>query len=463
MRHKGRLKIGPTVGAMFGLLAAGATMQSLSLPFWREHYRPPSADLSNIAADQLLFAVAGFREMIAGILWVRADAYFNEGNYDAILPMIRVVTYLDPKQIDVYATGMWHIAYNFTDSESRADRRNIPIAVAFGKEGAKNNPHTYELFYETGWLWYHRIQDDFPNAVYWFDEAAKREDMLPARKNLLAHARLRNNDADGALKTFYQFYRDAETLYEKDKQRGSFANLQTIEGNLDNLLVRMSQRGFFAQKNGTYESGDYDTKPPYDVKFSVRVSVIEPRVLEVDGTWNVYPVGTRVKCILRDADYPGGREAGLEWDSGDANDFSAPRDRTYMQDELFVRNLQFRRTINMSRDPTIYPFRGDKYYLDFFYTPRIAPEHLKDKYGWNGEGFTDSNFLRTDVREGQRVVFYRMELTRDQLLRRREFAMEGGIIPTFKTDNYVPPTSRSGSSSVLTPAGEPEQTPAPGQ
>jgi hypothetical protein len=449
MANKGRLNPAPVLAAMAVLLGAAGAVQNMATPFWRAHYRPPTADLNNIAADQLLFAVAGFREMIAGILWVRADAYFDEGNYDAILPMIRVVTYLDPKQIDVYATGMWHIAYNFTDSESRADRRNIPIAVAFGEEGAKNNPNTYELFFETGWLWYHRIQDDFPNAVYWFEEAGKREDMMPARRNLLAHAQLRNNDPRGALGTLYGFYEDASKRYSEDQQRGSFTNLETIEGNLDNLLMRMSQRGFFAQERGDYDEGNYDTKPPYDVKFSVNVTVVEPRVLEIDGTWNVYPVGTRIRCVLRDADYPGGREAGLEWAEGDANDFNPPRDLTYMQDDLFVRNLRFRRTINMSRDPTIYRFASDKYFLDFFYTPRIAPDHLKDKFGFNGEGFTDSNFLRTDVREGQPVVFYRIELTRDQLLRRREFAMEGGTIPNFRTPNYVAPTSRTSSTSVV--------------
>jgi hypothetical protein len=61
-----------------------------------------------------LAALSGFRQVIAGLLWVRSDAFFHSGNYDAILPMIRLITWLDPNWLDVYATGAWHLMYNFT-------------------------------------------------------------------------------------------------------------------------------------------------------------------------------------------------------------------------------------------------------------------------------------------------------------------------------------------------------------
>jgi len=158
-------------------------------PTWKEDYSPVKGgrDLvsGSLSADQMLFALAGFRELIAGILWVRADSFFETGNYDAILPIIRLVTFLDPHQIDVYATGMWHIGYNFTDEDQRSDRRYLPSALALGAEGAKQNDTTYELFFEESWLWYHKIDDDYPKAVKWMDEAYKRPDMLPAWKNLL--------------------------------------------------------------------------------------------------------------------------------------------------------------------------------------------------------------------------------------------------------------------------------------
>lgn len=431
-------------GAIVGLFVLIFGLHNMTFPLWEKNYKPPTNDLKQLTGEQLLFALAGFREMIAGILWVRADSYFDEGNYDAILPIIRMVTYLDPKQIDVYSTGMWHIAYNFTDQESRADRRNVPIAVAFGEEGAQNNSYTYELYFETGWLWYHRIQDDFPNAVKWFQQANSKADVQPARQNILASAHLRNGRPDEALNTYYELYGKAnKVLNENPTDRGTFNNKETIELNLDSLIVRMVQRGWFAAKGGYFDQGNYDTKPPFDVKFATSVSVVEPRVLQIDGMWNVYPVGTRIRVVLRDQDYPGGREAGLDWAGGDASTMDAPKDRTYMQDELFVRNLRFSKRIDMSRDPTIYPMIGEKYYLDFYYNPRQAPAHMQDKFGFNGEGMTDTNFLNSEVREGQRVIFYRVELTRDMLERRGEWNMGDGKVPTFSTPNFVSPKSNT--------------------
>src|SRR5450432_4284873 len=185
-----------------------AVLQSVVIfPNWKKNYGSHGRSLvggGGIAPDQMLFVLAGFRELIAGILWVRADAFFDSGNYDAILPIIRLVTLLDPNEIDVYATGMWHIGYNFTDEEQRSDRRYIPSALALGKEGARNNPDTYELFFETGWMWYHKVQDDFPKAVDWFEQAQQHDDIQPARRNLLIWAYQRAGQQDKALDLLYK-------------------------------------------------------------------------------------------------------------------------------------------------------------------------------------------------------------------------------------------------------------------
>src|SRR2546423_4973183 len=60
--------------------------------------------MSQMDPSQILVQLFGFREFLAGILWVRADGFFDDGNYDAVLPIIRLCTMLDPKQIDIYAT-----------------------------------------------------------------------------------------------------------------------------------------------------------------------------------------------------------------------------------------------------------------------------------------------------------------------------------------------------------------------
>ena len=105
-----------------------------------------------------------------------------------------------------------------------------------------------------------------------------------------------------------------------------------------------------------------------------------------------------------------------------------------MQDQLFVKNQRFSRVIDMSRDPNMYPFTTDKYVVEFFYSPRQAPAYIQDKFGWNGEGMTDKNFLNTEIRPGQRVVYTKMELTKDQILRRGEWSTR---VPVVQTSNFA--------------------------
>ncbi|RYG32421.1 hypothetical protein EON81_20690 [bacterium] len=421
------------------VVGQGVMQQTAVFPRWKKDYSPMRNGNSAMIAqglspDQMVFALAGFREMLAGILWVRADSFFDTGNYDAILPIVRLVTILDPHQIDVFTTGMWHIAYNFTDEEQRSDRRYIPNALALGRQGYLNNPDTYELYFETGWTWYHKIDDNYGKAVGLFEEAYKKKDMLPARKNLLSVALQKDGQVDKALENYYGLLATADKLARsKDSQFSDKSNRDTLELNIDTLLIRMSQRGYFASKRGESLNG-YDVTPPFDVGFSAKATVVDPRVLKIEGTWNVLPVGTRIRVVLRDANYPGAGPATQEWDASEAVNLDPPKDLTYMQDQLFVRNRKFSRKIDMSKDITMYPLTSKDYVLEFYYNPRSSPPHIQDKFGWNGEGMTDKNFLNTDVRKGTRVMFTSLRMTRDQLLKRGEWRDR---TPTVKTANYV--------------------------
>jgi len=411
-------------------------------PLWSKNYSPAKAGKSgslvdrSLSPDQMLFALAGFRELIAGILWVRADSFFDTGNYDAILPIIRLVTFLDPKQVDVFSTGIWHIAYNFTDEEQRSDRRYIPPAVALAKQGCEGNPETYEIFFETGWLWYHKIDDEYDQAVKYMEEAYKRPDIQPARKNLRSVVLQRAGKVDEGLENYYRLLDDAQKVFEKNQDVfQARQNRDAIVGNLDTMIVRMVQRGYMAGKEGRPLNA-YDVFPPFDTGFSVKVSVLQPRVVRFEGTWNVLPVGSRIRCIIKDADwdvfskYP----AQMNWEFSDDVNLEPPRDKTFMQEQLFVRNRRFDKTVDMSRDPTMYPFKSKRYLVEFYYNPRSAPPHIQDKFSWNGEGLADKNFTNTEVRPGTRVFYTYLELDKDQLLRKGEWQES---TPVVKTKNYV--------------------------
>lgn len=459
MRVKPALVV-PILAAAF--IGQALLQKSSIYPQWKKYYAPRSdSDLSTLDPDQMLFALAGFREMIAGLLWVRADSFFDQGNYDAILPMIRIVTMLDPKQIDVYATGMWHIAYNFTDESHRSDRRYIAPALALGKEGARLNDYTYELHFETGWIWYHKVDDDYDQAVQYFEKAAsyKYEDLLTqyrnagvgeleaqwraetnsipiARRNLLAQAYLRNGQVDDAASLLYTFLKDAEAKIGDEPVSPERINRDTVENNLDNLLVRMAQRGAFARQRGDALNG-YDVDPPFDIGFSASVTVVEPKILLVEGTWGVIPIGTRIRFIVRDENYKDAVPGGMVWDKGEDVDFSVNPKETFLQDLLYVRSQRFTKKIDMSRDVTMYPLTTDNYVLEFYYNPRSAPAHIQDKFGFNGEGMTDKTYLSTDIRPDQRVIYCKMEIPKDMILMQGEYR-RGRKPAVVTTPNYDP-------------------------
>ena len=117
-----------------------------------------------------LGAFTGFREAIAGMLWVRTDEFFHNGDYEAIMPMIRIITWLDPHQIDVYETGAWHMDYNFTDSQERADKRYIPMSLALINEGIANNPGEPDLYADKAFVHYFRKIEDFPKSAQAFQD-----------------------------------------------------------------------------------------------------------------------------------------------------------------------------------------------------------------------------------------------------------------------------------------------------
>ena len=111
-------------GVLVVLFLAQGIVSRAMFPTWVKNYSAHNVGVApGLSIDQLLASVAGLREMVAGILWIESDEYFHTGQFDAILPVIRLLTWLDPRQIEVYSTGAWHIGYNFTDEQNRSDRR----------------------------------------------------------------------------------------------------------------------------------------------------------------------------------------------------------------------------------------------------------------------------------------------------------------------------------------------------
>jgi tetratricopeptide (TPR) repeat protein len=235
--------------------------------------------------EYTLGALSGFRQVIAGLLWVRADSFFHSGNYDAILPVIRLITWLDPNWLDPYATGAWHLMYNFTDTDQRSDRRYLPAGLSLLKEGIANNPNQYDMYKEMGWNNYDKIKN-YPEAAKYYALGMKNDPKFDITQieHALAHSLEKSGKIDEAIATWEDAVKRHKAILDDPKatQEEKARNQSGYENSKRNLFITRV-RQYHRKKQ---------TQPPVDVQFSAQVVRVRPRVLEVSGQWNL--VGSKL-------------------------------------------------------------------------------------------------------------------------------------------------------------------------
>ena len=370
----------------------------------RHQFEPKLANVNNavreLPVEFALGAVTGFSQAIAGLLWVRTDEFFHEGNYDAIVPMVRIVTWLDPHNIDVYETGAWHLDYNFTDTDQRSDRRYIPVSLDLLEEGIANNPDVPDLYADLAFTHFFRKIGDYPKAVYWYQKA---EDLpswdVTTVGHGLAHALQASGNISGAIAQWQyciQMHKERiKDIHDTALQYAEQNGLQVAEKNLKEIQGRAKWRAI-------------QCKPPYNANFTVKLTRIAPMVFVVSGTFTGIgstsfnlengqhtwgPIdGCRIDFRLQDSNYtiPASSSFSL------AN--NVPETVTIMQDSASVRNGTFQRKVDMSKDHVgdepMYSFTAPSYTLTAWFNPanpNSAPPNVQDRIGWLGEGLTDSD------------------------------------------------------------------------
>lgn len=453
--------------AIIPLLVVVALLQSRIDPTVRELNRGQKSGLVGLSNEFVLGPLLGMQQAVAGLLWVRADEFFHSGDYDAILPIVRMVTWLDPHQLDVYITGAWHLAYNFTDSNERSDRRYIPAAQKLLEEGDANNPQVYDIAFELGWQNTDKIKN-YDRAAHWFEVCTRRkaaDDTGRFNKPVpmfvwhqLAHALARQGRIDESVEVWKRSLamtedklkanpkdfslrnvRDSErhnlelTLkrefsrythqidWELDKKSGATVDYATGVPSPRDIYIFLSSSDVARRAAAFRAAGEPvppmavgQPQPPaidpkWDTAFNVRPEFIAPKVLMPHGQFNVGD-GARVTIRLQDE---GWREKQLKEFS-----FNVDQSQTIMQDQHSVRAATWGRKIDMSKDPKMYSFTSPAYFLIFEFNPRGTSPFIQDRFGWSGEGMTDKHYLWVDesVSPPMRVIRKIYRVTRNQVL-----------------------------------------------
>ena len=426
---------------------------------------------------QFMFAMfSGFKDVISGALWVRADEFFHDGNYQEIIPLVRLVTWLDPHNIDVFTTGAWHIDYNFTDRKQRSDKRNLPLSVQLLKEGIAKNPDRWDLYFELGWVHYNRKLEDFDNALKYIKEATKHDGYdsntgkrIPRPEfvdRMLSHAYEAASDLDSAVKQWeITRIRTEALLKNRDKSMdwsaGGENSLVVINKNLALLYLRQAWRygDMDAYKKGidlAKESDladwavanaikDYnsrlasgkpfgDSKKPINTNFTAVYKKIKPGIIEINGNINLAPFSeypdmssepftkayeNRQNQTWRDGSRVWWRISDDFYEHGKVEGtWARNANQTLMWDSMYVRNGKFHETIDFTQkeDKDFYPFLAKKYKLTIWFVPAGTgvPENIQDRIGWNGEAMSDKT-LSKDFYPGKNALVIEYDLDRSDI------------------------------------------------
>jgi hypothetical protein len=450
-------------GTRNGIIAAMVALFLLSMAMGRvvsdRHSDYEQTPDTNTPLQALAPALLGFREVAASMLWVKTDDYFHRGEYEPILRLVKLITTIDPHQIDVYTTGAWHMAYNFMD------KRLIQTGLEFLEDGVKNNPNIYDLYFESGYTNMDKTRD-FPRAIHWYSEASRRgtTDGKPLPPMFtwfqLAHAHERAGDIDGAIAQWEaNVKRGIKEVREKSQGAGSPQKLDAAVLRLHELGRRQSgvTEEEWVQCLADMQSGAREVKvktqdfaretnldvavrnlylavwrmahrrhlgeQPLPANLDVKVTKLGPRKIRIEGTINVLDL-SRVNVMFRDKN----------WETLDKLPHDERMQKLTMEwDNPSVRGSKFKWDLNLNRDPadmerdpkTIYPLTSDEYEVVVTYNPRLQAPFIQDVYGWSGEGITDPHLLvldptRAGIVEGKRVplrlIQKRVILKRSQVL-----------------------------------------------
>jgi hypothetical protein len=352
-----------------------------------------------ISQGAIWTAMSGFREVIAALLWVKADSYFHEGRYQEIVPLCRIITWLDPHQIDVYATGYWHMGWNFVDSEERSDRRYLPESLDFLKAGIRNNWTIYDLYHEAAFTYIDDKTRKY-DQVYPWALAARERGSLPAYQHLIPHALEHEGKIEDCIAWWKKLLRETdEYLAKHPDDQGMQTRKITITRNLDLTIWRVYDREDLARRR-------------LDAELTVNYERLGPKKFRVYGTTKI-PETARMWASFRDADYAEHLNSkSFPWRLKNASIleygmFVLDKDMAWdppagmtIDDYYKARYTapeylgKFDETFDLGADPKFYPLKCDKgYYLTVTFNPRMAPIPLQDRLGWSGEGLADRNYL----------------------------------------------------------------------
>ncbi len=106
-----------------------------------------------------LFLLGGFRGIVADLLWLNADEYKREHDWDRLKTTVELITKLQPHFLSIWTFQGWNLAYNVSvEWDAPEDKYTwIKEGIKFVQEGVSKNRRSPDLVWDTAWFYYHKL------------------------------------------------------------------------------------------------------------------------------------------------------------------------------------------------------------------------------------------------------------------------------------------------------------------
>jgi tetratricopeptide (TPR) repeat protein len=128
----------------------------LTLNFHLRDLHPVNPDeqtASETPMQLLILGLGEFRYTLASMVWIKIDCYWHEFEFNtitneqntSIVPMLRLVTLLDPHFQQAYEIGGYFLSHDLGLTRE---------AIDFLEEGVRNNPESFQINFDLGMLYF---------------------------------------------------------------------------------------------------------------------------------------------------------------------------------------------------------------------------------------------------------------------------------------------------------------------
>ncbi len=236
--------------------------------------------MDSVSIVIVLGIVGGFRSVAADVLWLKSDEWWHKGKADRMIPLLKLVTWLDPGFIDGWKIAGWHWAYNLRVQAPTPEEKDecMQNGLNFLEEGVAWNPEKHELYFELGWTNQDKV-GDMHKAAEWYDRALP----LALHQGLKFGAEKGKGEAQQEAKTLLtEFYND------DDPSRPCQLAMQVGPASLAKLYD-LDTTAYTKALKLTNAHTDWTKAPSPDVVLRMKSHSIE-RMPDIQGALRTYNI-----------------------------------------------------------------------------------------------------------------------------------------------------------------------------